>query len=374
MDGMVECIFVVICTFIRYGVFFVELRVYMSNLERKLGKYAIKNLTLYLIGGYIIGYVIEMIGNLRGMDFISWITLDPWKIMHGQVWRLISWVLILPSYYSGFTGLMFLLLMMYCCFSIGTVLEKTWGSFKYNVYIFGGILFTVIGAFAALGIACLAHNHFGANVSDFILLYEDGGILPWGTFSTFFINMSIYLGFALTYPDNMVRFMFFIPIKMKWLGLVDALYFAYYYYVGISNMVKGWSFSFHHVAYDYLYYSYGVFTVVAVTSAVINILIFWLVNLKRFNPAQAARRAKFMHEYNSGARKAASSSASSKSFYSQGASGNNMRMRGNITKHKCAVCGQSEQDNPELEFRFCSKCNGAYEYCQNHLFTHVHKI
>ena len=43
-----------------------------------------------------------------------------------------------------------------------------------------------------------------------------------------------------------------------------------------------------------------------------------------------------------------------------------------ITRHKCAVCGRTEETNPELEFRFCSKCDGNYEYCQDHLFTHVH--
>nr|MCR5178944.1 hypothetical protein [Lachnospiraceae bacterium] len=55
--------------------------------------------------------------------------------------------------------------------------------------------------------------------------------------------------------------------------------------------------------------------------------------------------------------------------------GNNLRPMPptGLAKHKCAVCGQTELDNPDLEFRFCSKCNGNYEYCNNHLFTHVHK-
>ena len=53
----------------------------------------------------------------------------------------------------------------------------------------------------------------------------------------------------------------------------------------------------------------------------------------------------------------------------------NMQYRGangQITKHKCAICGRTELDDPNLEFRFCSKCNGNYEYCQYHLFTHEH--
>ena len=43
-----------------------------------------------------------------------------------------------------------------------------------------------------------------------------------------------------------------------------------------------------------------------------------------------------------------------------------------VSKHKCAICGRNSEDNPDAEFRFCSKCNGNYEYCQEHLFTHTH--
>ena len=39
------------------------------------------------------------------------------------------------------------------------------------------------------------------------------------------------------------------------------------------------------------------------------------------------------------------------------------------THHRCAICGRTEKDGEDLEFRFCSKCKGNYEYCQEHLFT-----
>ena len=41
-------------------------------------------------------------------------------------------------------------------------------------------------------------------------------------------------------------------------------------------------------------------------------------------------------------------------------------------RHRCAVCGRTEKDDPDLEFRFCSKCEGGLEYCKDHLYTHVH--
>lgn len=49
-----------------------------------------------------------------------------------------------------------------------------------------------------------------------------------------------------------------------------------------------------------------------------------------------------------------------------------MKKASKITRHKCAVCGRTEETNPELEFRFCSKCDGNYEYCEEHIFTHTH--
>ena len=41
-------------------------------------------------------------------------------------------------------------------------------------------------------------------------------------------------------------------------------------------------------------------------------------------------------------------------------------------RHKCAVCGRTELDAPDLEFRYCSKCAGDHEYCSEHLYTHTH--
>ena len=81
--------------------------------------------------------------SLINSSFIHYLTLNPFAIMKGQVWRLISWVLIPPNE----SNIFFLLLMLFFYYSIGTNLERTWGTFRFNVYIFGGIIATVIGAF-----------------------------------------------------------------------------------------------------------------------------------------------------------------------------------------------------------------------------------
>ena len=123
----------------------------MSNFERRFGKYAIPNLTLILIIGYAIGYLMQFVNS----TFLGFLTLDPYKIIHGQVWRIFTWLLIPPS---G-SNILFILLMLWCCYSIGTVLERTWGTYKYNVFIISGILLTVVLAFTGFGVECLRYGY-----------------------------------------------------------------------------------------------------------------------------------------------------------------------------------------------------------------------
>ena len=97
---------------------------YLNKLERKIGKYAIPNLSLWLVVTYALGYLM----------------IEPAMVLRGQVWRLVTWVLIPPS-----TGnIFFYIIMIMLYYSLGTALERTWGTFRFNVYIFGGLIFTVI--------------------------------------------------------------------------------------------------------------------------------------------------------------------------------------------------------------------------------------
>ena len=273
---------------------------WLNKLERKFGRYAIHNLTLYLIGGYIIGFGVYMfVPNLLNL-----LTLEPAYILHGQIWRIISWVLIPPSGNIFTTGI-----MMLFYYSLGTALERTWGAFRYNVYIFSGILFTVIGAF---------------------LLYLIVGVdaVGYGVFfSTYYINMSIFLAFAVSYPDMEVLLYFILPIKMKWMALVYAA-------LTIYDLVRG-----------------NLFTRIAIIASLLNFIVFFLSsrNVKPYMPKEQMRKRKFKQEQER-----------PHMTYAGGA------------RHRCAVCGRTELDDPNLEFRFCSKCNGNYEYCQDHLFTHEH--
>ena len=115
----------------------------MSDLERKFGKYAVRDLSLKLIILYLAGYAIFYINP----QILYYMTLNPYAIVHGQIWRIVSWLLIPPQT----SNLFFVAIMLFFYYSIGTSLERVWGTWRYNVFIFTGILLTVAAAFVWMG-------------------------------------------------------------------------------------------------------------------------------------------------------------------------------------------------------------------------------
>ena len=272
---------------------------WLDKMERRFGRYAIRNLTMYLLAGYAIGYLL----SFTMPQLLTYFTLEPALILKGQVWRLLSWVIIPPN-----DNIIFVIFMMLLYYSLGNTLESYWGAFRYNVYIFSGILFTVIGAFIVNGLI--------------------GGITGFGSlYSTYYINMSIFLACASIMPDYQLLLYGIIPIKMKWLAVLDVVLLA-------VDAVQG-----------------GLIIRIVIIASLLNFIIFFFCNrnLRGHSPKQAARRKKFQKQI-----------SRPQNQYVGGA------------KHRCAVCGRTELDDPTLEFRYCSKCNGNYEYCQEHLFTHEH--
>ena len=284
----------------------------MSSFERKFGKYAIKNLSFILVLCYAVGYFFELID--RSNTLIYYLTLNPYAILHGQVWRLFTWILIPPS--SG--GIFFTLIMLYFYCSIGTTLERTWGTYRYNIYIFGGMLFTIAGSFLLMGYCYLFQAQQIALYTPEVFFSAVSTV-----FSTYYINMSIFLGFAATFPDAQVLLMFIIPIKVKWLGIIYGVMLVYEFLV------------------------YNVYNKFAILASLLNFIVFFLTsrNMMHLNPKQIHRRQEFKRD---------------------------IRKNTGITKHKCAICGRTEVDSPNMQFRFCSKCDGNYEYCEEHLYTHTH--
>ena len=115
-----------------------------KNCEGKFSRYAIPNLSLYLIICYAVGYVLSVVSPALMYS----LTLDPGMILQGQIWRLVTWVLIPPKT----SNLFFVVLMLYAYYNFGSALERAWGTYRYNCYLFSGMLFTIIGSFVLYGI------------------------------------------------------------------------------------------------------------------------------------------------------------------------------------------------------------------------------
>lgn len=295
----------------------------VSKFERKFGKYAIKNLTLYLIIGYVVGYFINMINP----EMYELLMFNPYMIFRGQIWRIFTWVLTMPEALDIFT-----IIMLFLYYSLGQSLENTWGTYKYNVYIFSGFAYTVVGALLLYIILCVI---YGSTLPS-VLIGTNIGLCV----STYYINMSIFLAFASTYPEMELLLYFIIPIKVKWFGLLyGALIFVDIYKAFSSARQIG------------IYINAIIVTVLIVLS-LLNFIIYFFTGKMRshFDPKQVKRRQQYRQSVKRSAPK----------HYEGGA------------RHKCAVCGRTELDSPDLIFRYCSKCSGNKEYCQDHLFTHTH--
>lgn len=308
----------------------------MTKFEKKFGKYAIPNLSLYLIIAYVIGYVIE----LAAPQMYYYLQFDPYMIFHGQIWRIVTWILVPPETLGIFT-----IIMLFLYYSLGRGLEQTWGTYRYNVYMFSGLIFTVLGALILYVVLLVLYsaNILPHEISSEILSL---GIISPGQYfgmiigvcvSTYYINMSIFLAYAFTYPEEQLMLYFIIPVRIKWFGYLYVVYLIY-------DVIK---------AFKSGSIVIGIITAVLIFVSLLNFLIYVVFgkNRARFSPKQAKRR----HQYKQSVKQAKPAT------YENGA------------RHKCAVCGRTELDDPNLTFRYCSKCSGNKEYCQEHLFTHEHR-
>ncbi len=276
---------------------------FFAKMERKYGRYAIENLMYYIIVLYVVGFIIQM---FMPQVYSQYLALDISMVMKGQVWRLFTFIMQPPD-----SSPIFMIIALYLYYSIGTNLERVWGAFRFNVYFFMGVIFHIIAAFGA---------YF---IFDTVM-----------TFSTYYLNLSLFLAFACVYPDMELLLFFIIPVKMKWLGIFDGVFFAYTVFSGI------------YIGYVYHAPQYYAMAVSALVS-MLNFVVFFLMtrNYKKVSPAEIRRKKQYKKQVN--------------------------QFNGNMV-HKCDICGRNSRDFPELTFRYCSKCSGNHEYCQDHLFTHEH--
>ena len=159
--------------------------------------FGVPNLMLYVVIGNI---VFGLLSNFSSGNMLSLFAYSLSGLMHGQVWRLVTFVLIPES-----TSPFYLLITCYFYYWIGSTLERQWGTAKFTTYYLSGMLLTVLGA----SIVSLITGHN----------------LP--VYGASYVNFAMFMAFALLYPDMRVLFMFFIPIRIKWIAYLDVFYFFF---------------------------------------------------------------------------------------------------------------------------------------------------
>jgi len=262
--------------------------------------FGIPRLMLYIV---IVSAVVFLVGS---REMIGLLLFSPPDILRGQVWRLFTWIFIPIN-----NNIFFAALMLYFYYFIGTTLEREWGTAKFTIYYLSGILLNVIYGFIL---------YYGFHLPVFI--------------AAGYINLSMFFAFAILYPDFMIRLFLIIPIKIKWVALVNAAFFVFSI---ISGFMAG-------------QYSVALLPLVAIANFFIycgSDMFSYLRPLKfsmskqTINYKKAAKRAK-------------------------------QDLADKAYRHKCAVCGKTDTDYPDLEFRYCSKCNGYHCYCSEHINNHIH--
>ncbi len=290
---------------------------FIQQLEKKLGRYAIKNLMKYVILLYGAGLLIYTFSP----NAFIYLGLDIDKVLQGQIWRLITFLI---PYVTLGSNIFFVFIKAYLFYIIGNSLENAWGSFRLNLYFFSAVIFNIVAAFIVYGLA------------NFNIL---GGIMILFQSPLEIIYSSMFFAFAALYPNTQFLIYFIIPVKVKYLAWFSG---AMYIYNSYNLIVSG--------------FALGIIPIVV---SLANFLIFYFAtrDYRSVSPREFERRAKFRKQMNEGRQQ-----------------GNVTEFKGAnvITRHKCAICGRTELDDDNLEFRFCSKCDGNYEYCMDHLFTHEH--
>jgi len=159
---------------------------WLSRLERRFGRWRIPNLMKGLLIGQAAAWAVVMFVY---WDFASVLELTRAGLAHGQIWRLVTFLFV-PLYGSVFA----FLLGIYLYWIIGSSLEAVWGEFRFNVYILAGVL------------GCIA------------------AALLTGSCSNYWIYLSLFLAYAVLYPEQQLLLFFILPIKMKWLGWAAGVY------------------------------------------------------------------------------------------------------------------------------------------------------
>lgn len=289
----------------------------MKNFRRRFDRFCfqnrnkgIPNLMLYIALGSAVVYLMSMVDNSNTLYNVLYFDRD--LILKGQVWRLFTYAF---TYDAG--NILLTAIGLLCYFSLGRAMENVWGTLRFNLFYFTGMI-----------------------LMDIYAMVFDG----WADIS--YLNMSLFLGYATMFPDARFLLLYIIPVKAWIFALVDLALTLYSVimlsYVGL--------------------FPYSLFPLVAIGNYflffgkdVLNLIpLSWQMNARRLFKKKPVKKTGTIPFPTAGSYQATVAKPSAP------------------YTHRCTVCGRTDVSNPELEFRYCSRCQGYYCYCEEHISSHSH--
>lgn len=264
---------------------------------------SIPGLMRYIVIGSVLVFLLDSFslgGKLLASNLLSF---NASAILHGQVWRLVTFIFV--PYTHDIIAFVFTLYLYYF---IGNSLEREWGSNKFTIFYFFGVILNILVGFLV------------------------------GSASMYYVNMSMFFAFATLYPNLQFLLFFIIPVKAKWLAWIDAAYFAF----AVLRFLLGGHF----------------LLALLPIIAILNYLLFFATDISN-QVSYWKRRAGFRANARPRGPKVVN-------FHDA-----KTKTKENYL-HKCAVCGRTDVSDPKMEFRYCSRCNGYYCYCADHINNHIH--
>ncbi len=284
----------------------------MKKLRRDFNRFCLRNrdkgipnLMLWVSLGTFAVYLISSIDPSGMLPY--WLFFDRDLILRGQVWRLFSFVFLDFS-----SNILWLAIFLLCYYSLGRAIENIWGTLRFNLFYFTGILL--------MDVYCMI---FG------------------GMADPYYLNLSLFLAYATLYPDAQFVLFFIIPVKARYLALFDLVIIL----TGVFDFFPHNLFPL--IALGNYFLAFG--------RDCLNLLpVSWRVNANRAAKKAVHPKSKTIPFNAAGSYQA--THAKPQALYT----------------HKCTVCGRTDVDSPELEFRYCSRCKGYHCYCSEHISNHAH--
>ena len=313
-----------------------------NSIRRRFERFCFRNrdkgipdLMLYIcLGSGLVTFASLMNGGAFLYDFLCF---DKAAILRGQVWRLFSWLLTESLSSNPLLDVIFL----YFFYRLGSAVEHSIGTFKFNLFYLGGVILMDIFAM----ISC---------PTEAVIL--GGMIFPPEVFTALYSNMAYYLhlsmilAFATMYPDSQFLILFVIPVKAWIIALLDLVL------IGISV---------YNMCYPIMIFPHCLFPLIGI----LNYILFFAPDMGNLLPLswRAKLRQKKRHQSTrrpAGPRVIPFSQADNQHSTSA--------KSGAPYTHRCTVCGRTDAECPDLEFRYCSRCQGYHCYCVDHISNHTH--